>query len=441
MTKFEQAIQEITKAGGRPFMIGGFVRDEVLGVQSKDLDIEVFGLTTDQLIAALSKVGSPIIDDRKFGVIRLDCGLDWAVEFSLPRKDNATGERGFGGVFPDLSAFEAAKRRDFTFNAMSKNLITGEIVDPLGGLKDLMSGIIRHCDDVLFGTDPLRGVRGFRFAGQIDAKATPETAEVVRALVPEIAALAPEAMWSEFEKWAKRSIKPSRGLDFLVDTGMIVIFPEIETMIGLQQDPKWHPEGDVFAHTRHVVDAAAGKGVIAVLAALCHDMGKATTTVRHPETDRWVSPKHAQKGEAPTRSFLARIGAPKKVVEAVVEIVKEHMTHMGKDPITKTQARRLLVRLENASPADLFAVIEADHYCRPPLPVLFPERAQDLKDLCFEVENEIKPMVMGRHLQALGMKGGPHFGPILDAAFEAQIEGAFSNADAGVTWLKIQQII
>lgn len=441
MAKFEQAIQEIVQTGGRPFMIGGFVRDEVLDVQSKDLDVEVFGLDADQLIAALSKVGTPMIDDRKFGVTRLDCGLEWAVEFSLPRKDNATGERGFGGVFPNLSAFEAALRRDFTFNAMSKNLVTDEIIDPLNGLADLTSGVIRHCHDVLFGTDPLRGVRGFRFAGQIDAKVDPETAAIIGALVPKIAKLAPEAMWSEFEKWAKRSVKPSMGLDFLVDTGMIVIFPEIEAMIGKPQDPEWHPEGDVFDHTKHVVDAAAGKGVVAVLGALCHDMGKATTTVRHPETGRWVSPKHAGKGEAPTRSFLARIGAPKKIVEAVVEIVKDHMTHVGKDPITKTQARRLLVRLKNADQADLFAVIKADHSGRPPLLAEFPVRAQKLQDMCFEVENEVKPIVMGRHLQALGMVGGVHFGPILKAAFEAQMEGVFSDVDAGVAWLKVEGFV
>ena len=441
MNKFDQAIKEITQAGGRPFLAGGAVRDQHFNIKPKDLDVEVFHLTVEQLIAALSKVGKPSVDDRKFGVVRLDCGLAEAVEFSLPRKDNAGGERGFGGVFPDLPVAVAVRRRDFGFNAMLQNLNTGEIVDPLNGLSDLKARIIRHCDDDLFGQDPLRGIRGFRFAGLIDGVAAPETVEVVRALVPEIKKLTGSAIWSEFEKWAARSIKPSKGLKFLVDTGLIEMFPEIEALIGKPQDPVWHPEGDVFAHTCHVVDEAAGKGVVVVLGALCHDFGKATETFKCPDRDRWISPGHASAGEGPARSFLARIGAPKRIVEQVVEIVREHMVHIGREDVTKKQARRLLVRLENASPDDLFAVIEADHDGRPPLAKGLPKAAVDLKARCEEVANEIEPFVMGRHLIGEGMAPGPHFGPILREAFEAQVNGDFSDADEGVNWLKKSNLI
>jgi tRNA nucleotidyltransferase (CCA-adding enzyme) len=427
--------------GGRPFLAGGAVRDQFFNIKPKDLDVEVFHLTVEQLIAALSKVGKPNVDDRKFGVIRLDCGLAEAVEFALPRKDNAGGERGFGDVFPDLPVAIAVRRRDFGFNAMLQNLVTGEIVDPLNGLADLKAGIIRHCDDILFGQDPLRGIRGFRFAGLIDGEAAPETIRVIRALVPEIKKLTGSAIWSEFEKWTARSIRPSKGLKFLIDTGLIEMFPEIEALIGKLQDPVWHPEGDAFTHTCHVVDETAGKGVIAVLAALCHDFGKATTTHRSPDSDRWISPGHATAGEAPTRSFLARIGAPKRIVEQVVEIVREHMTHIGGGEMNKKRARRLLVRLAHASLDDLFAVIEADHSGRPPLAKGLPSQAQELKTLCTEVENEINPFVMGRHLMAEGLKPGVHFGPILEKAFEAQINGEFSNADEGVNWLKKSNLI
>lgn len=437
--KFNRAIQEIIEAGGRPHLVGGAVRDQFLGVESKDLDIEVFGLTADKLIAALSKVGTPNVDDKKFGVIRLDCGLAESVEFALPRKDNL-GERGFGGVFPNLSAREAALRRDFTFNAISQDLATDEIVDPLNGRRDLENRIIRHCDDTFFGQDPLRAIRGFRFAGLLDATVAPETKPIIKSLVPAVKELSGSALWSEFEKWTKRSVKPSKGLRFLIDTGLIEVFPEIEALVGCSQDSQWHPEGDVFEHTCHVLDAAAGQGVVVVLAALCHDFGKPLTTVKN-EAGCWTSPNHAAVGEAPTRSFLVRIGAPKKVVEQVVELVREHMVHVGTGEISKRQARRLLVRLNHASADDLFKVIEADHSGRPPLPVGLPDRAKELKARCEEVEGEVQPLVLGRHLIAEGLKPGRHFGAILKQAFEAQLDGLFGTPDEGVAFLRGQGVI
>lgn len=438
--KFKRAIEAIVKAGGRPNLIGGSVRDQFLNLKPKDLDVEVFHLTVEQLIAALSTVGHPNVDDRKFGVVRLDCGLAEAVEFSLPRKDNI-GERGFGGVFPDLPVQEAAVRRDFTFNSMSQNLITNEIIDPFDGLSDLRAGVIRHCHDRFFREDPIRGPRGFRFAGQINGVAAPETKVIIRSMSRAIRELPATSWWSEFEKWTSRSIVPSQGLRFLVDTGMIDVFPEIKALIDCPQDPEWHPEGDVFSHICHTVDAAAGQGLVPVLAALCHDFGKPIHTIKCPIKDRWISPGHAKAGEKPTRSFLARIGAPKAIIKQVVELVREHMVHLGSGVDSKRKARRLLVRLAHADVADLFRLIEADNKGRPPLNPGIPEQAKVLQATCESVANEVSPFVMGRHLIAFGMDPGPHFGPILREAFEAQIEGKFSDAVHGIDWLYEKELI
>lgn len=438
--EFRRAIEAIVQAGGHPNLVGGSVRDQFLNLKPKDLDVEVFHLTIEQLIEALSTVGYPNVDDRKFGVVRLDCGMVEAVEFSLPRKDNI-GERGFGGVFPNLSAREAALRRDFTFNAMSQSLITDVIIDPFDGLSDLRAGVIRHCHDQFFREDPIRGPRGFRFAGQINGVAAPETKVIIRSMSQAIRELSPTSWWGEFEKWSLRSIVPGQGLRFLVDTGMIDVFPEIKALIDCPQDPVWHPEGDAFNHTCHTVDAAAGQGPVPVLAALCHDFGKATHTVKCPIRDRWISPGHAAAGEEPTRSFLARIGAPKAIIKQVVELVREHMVHLGSGIDSKRKARRLLVRLAHASADDLFRVIEADHSGRPPLPAGLPERARTLQATCESVANEIDPVVLGRHLIASGMVPGRHFGPILREAFEAQIEGAFSDEVEGLVWLRERELI
>jgi len=219
------------------------------------------------------------------------------------------------------------------------------------------------------------------------------------------------------------------------------VFPEIKALIDCPQDPELHPEGDAFNHTCHTVDAAIGQGLVPVLAALCHDFGKSTHTVKCPIRDRWISPGHAEAGEAPTRSFLARIGAPKRIVEQVVEIVRQHMTHIGGGDINKKRARRLLVKLAHATVDDLFAAIEADHSGRPPLAKGLPARAQELKALCEEVENEISAFVLGRHLIVEGLTPGVHFGSILRKAFTAQINGEFSNAAEGVNWLKDSNLI
>ena len=438
MNKFNQAIQEIVKAGGNPHLVGGAVRDQMLMIRSKDFDVEVFGLTVEQLIEALEQVGTPNIDDGKFGVIRLNCDLPEPIEFALPRKDN-NGKRGFGDVFPNLSAKEAALRRDFTFNAISRNLITGTIIDPLGGIDDLEHRILRHCDDTFFVQDPLRAIRAFRFAGLLNASVAPETVPVLKSLIPQVKELSGSAMWSEWEKWASRSIKPSQGLKLLFNTGLIECFPEIEALVNCPQDSEWHPEGDVFTHTCHTVDAAAGKGVVVVLAALCHDFGKPTTTMKNDE-GRWISPKHARNGEDPTRSFLARIGAPNKTIEQVVEIVKDHMVHVNLAKFNKRQARRLLVRLQNANVDDLIAVIEADNSGRPPLPGGLPEAVKGLAALCDEVKNEVKPFVLGRHLIAEGLQPGKHFGPILKRVFEAQLDGLFSGVDEGIEWMRKNEL-
>ena len=230
-------------------------------------------------------------------------------------------------------------------------------------------------------------------------------------------------------------------------------FPEVAALAGTRQDPEWHPEGDVFVHTAHCCDALvqlddwqqAGPALrrILLFAVLAHDFGKPATTVQAERKGRlhWVSPGHEAAGGPLTETFLKRIGSPHELVEFVRPLVVNHLVHHhGNIEFSDTSVRRLARRLAPASIDQLGAVMRADHDGRPPLHS--PETLQRIdalrqkaRDLAL-VATAPKPLLLGRHLLALGLKPNPGFKAILDAAFEAQLEGAFSDEPNGVIWLR-----
>lgn len=436
----DKIIRAIITAGGRPMAVGGSVRDEVLGMEPKDRDIEVHGMSATQLAEVLSRFGKVNMVGASFGVIKLwSEGQDF--DFSLPRKDSkiGVGHKDFDvEILENTTPEEAAARRDFTWNSMFKDLITGDIIDPFGGRDDLKAGIIRHTGPQ-FAEDPLRVLRGMQFAGRFNMIVAPETAGLAFDLKMEFSSLAKERVWGEWEKWAAKSVKPSAGLMFLVRTDWITLFPEINDLIDCPQDPEWHPEGNVFNHTMHAVDQAALiadrdglNRVVMVLAALCHDMGKVDTT--ELKNGRLVSPGHAQH-TAPAKAFLARIGAPNVIVDAVVELTAKHMTHIGFSG-SKSQVRRLLHGLKHVTLDELVGIIEADHSARPPLPACMPVEAAAICFIAADVAAEVKPILMGRHLIELNVAPGPGMGIILKAALEAQLDGEFNDLAGAVEWVK-----
>lgn len=443
----------VDRYGWRVLAVGGWVRDRVIGALSKDLDVEVYGTyTIPELVQVLSALGKVDLVGRSFGVLKLRIdGID--LDVSTPRRENKAG-RGHKGFLvepdPTMTPMEAAARRDFTMNAMAFDPLSGEVLDFFGGREDLRRGVLRHVGPA-FAEDPLRVLRGFQFCGRFGLAAAPETVSLCRALREEYETLPKERIWMEWEKWARKSTQPSKGLAFLVQTGWIGFYPELQALIGLEQDPVWHPEGSVWEHTKRAVDAMAAicerEGIagedraILVFAALCHDLGKpAVTQVRDGKV---VSPGHDKAGEAPTRSLLARIGAPRALVERVVPMVATHMRHLGyrTDRARKERfVRRLAVDLRPATIAEWALVVEADHSARPPLAGGLPEAAAEIVRLAEELavrDAAPKPILMGRHLiEEMGWKPGPHFRPILEAAYQAQLDGAFSDVAGAIAWLK-----
>ena len=430
----------LNRAGGRLLLVGGTVRDLLLGQVPGEIDAEVSGLQTDQLTSLLSAKFPVEEIGKSFGVLKVK-GLP--IELSLPRTERKTGNghKGFTvEVAPNLSFPKASERRDFTCNALGLDPLSGELIDPHQGQQDIDHGILRNVGPA-FCEDPLRVLRGMQFIARFNFKAAPETIELCRSIP--IENLPPERLFGEWKKLIIKGKKPSLGLKFLKDVNWLPYFPEINALVDCEQDPEWHPEGDVWIHTLHCMDAFAlrktgndWEDLVVGVAVLCHDLGKPATTYRSKD-GRIRSPKHEPLGEEPTRSFLARLTRQVDLVEQVVPLVRRHLAPrvFYNDQASDGAIRRLARHVKRID--RLVRVAEADLAGRPPRKDKFPEgpwlldRAEGLK----VKDSEPKPIVLGRHLVARELEPGPNFGPILERCFEAQLDGDFDNESKGLAFL------
>lgn len=433
------------------YLVGGCVRDWLLGLPVKDFDLEVFGVPYEALERALARWGRTDLVGRSFGVVKLTLPGGAVFDFTLPRRDSkvAPGHRGFAIAFdPDITPREAATRRDFTMNALMFDPRRGEVLDFFGGRPDAERRVLRHTGPA-FVEDPLRVLRGMQFVARFALTAAPETVALCRTMQASHADLAIERVREEWFKWAGRSRVPSAGLRFLADTGWLAHYPELEALRDTPQDPEWHPEGDVFTHTSHCCDALAGlpgwqaadetTRIVLSLAVLTHDLGKPATTRREPRAGevRIVSPGHEEAGVSAAESFLTRINTPRAIVERVLPLVCNHMAHW--QDVTDRMVRRLARRLEPESIENLCLVITADAMGRPPRPPRVPAGVTELRTRAAALQVQArapKPVLRGRHLLELGLTPGPAMGEIVDAAYEAQLEGAFADLPGACRWLQ-----
>jgi tRNA nucleotidyltransferase (CCA-adding enzyme) len=436
---------------GRAYLVGGAVRDALMGQPAgRDFDIEVFGVDYEQLAQSLSRWGRTDLVGRSFGVVKLNTGSEFHYDFTVPRQDSkvAPGHKGFEVAFaPALTPGEAAARRDFTINAIMYDPRARQTLDFFGGASDLRNRILRHTS-AAFVEDPLRVLRGMQFAARFGLTAAPETIALCRRIKSSCSELAVERVREEWYKWAQSSDVPSLGLRFLVDTGWIDHFPEIKAMIGVPQEPEWHPEGDVFVHTCHCCDALARleqwraedppSRIAHMLAVLAHDFGKPGVTRQEIKDGRTriISPGHEEIGAEVAVSFLERIGAPEAVRARVLPLVRNHLFHWNS--MTDRAVRRLAKRLEPENIQGLCLVMTADSMGRPPRPAVEPEHVRLLLEKAHELQVRQKPpdpILMGRHLIELGLEPGQSFGAILHRAYDAQLEGAFFDLTQAWQWL------
>ena len=428
-----QVAELVREAGGRAHFVGGCVRDALLGKRLVDFDIEVFGLDADALQRTLAPTFELDLVGESFGVLKLRGA---PVDVALPRRESkrGRGHRGFDiESDPALSEREAAARRDFTVNAMAWDPIAERLVDPFGGRSDLERGILRHTSE-RFVDDPLRVLRAAQFVARFAWEVAEETLELCQRIEPE--GLAVERIEVEWRKLLLRGRRPGLGLHFLADCGWIRYFPELDDLRGCPQDPEWHPEGDVFVHTAHVLDAFATERVgdeeedwIVGLGCLCHDLGKPATTVF--VDGRWRSPAHEPAGAEPTRKLLARLSRRADLAEQVVPLVEHHLKprQLHEAAAGDAAVRRLArkVRIDR-----LVRVSRADARGRPPRSDAEDAAGQWLLGRARELEvaaQAPRPLIQGRHLIDLGLEPGPSFGPILEAWFERQLEGEFRDLE------------
>jgi tRNA nucleotidyltransferase (CCA-adding enzyme) len=387
---------------------------------------------------------------KSFGVIKFvgESGGQW--DFSLPRRDSkmSPGHKGFEVEFdPAIEPREAAGRRDFTINALMYDPRTGEYLDFFGGREDLQNRVLRHTSPA-FVEDPLRVLRGMQFVARFDLTPAAETVALCQSIVHTFPELAVERVGMEWFKWALAERRPSAGLRFLQDTGWLRHFPEIAALDGTPQEPDWHPEGDVFTHTSHCCDAlaelpewrAADETTRRVLmfAVLAHDFAKPQTThiAERGGRQRIVSPGHDEQGGPVAEVFLTRINAPNEIKARVVPLVRHHMAHL--QTISDRSVRRLANFLQPATIAELCLVMTADQFGRPPKPREPHAGTMELRVRAEELSLRNaapKPLLQGRHLIARGMRPGKEFGALLEEAFDAQLEGQFTDLKSALAWL------
>ncbi|MDO5580401.1 MAG: HD domain-containing protein [Planctomycetia bacterium] len=467
-------IFKILRSGGASdvLIVGGHVRDTIMDLESKDIDLEVYGLTFQNIIEILSPFFRINAVGQSFGVLKVNNEIDIA----LPRRESkaGVGHTQFDiQSDPYLDPYTAFSRRDFTINAIGMRE-DGSFYDPYHGIDDIKNKRLRAVGPA-FKDDPLRVLRGMQFAARFGFTMDQQTIDFCQQVRPEFEQLSKERIYEEWKKWILKGLYPSKGLLVLEQTKWIDCFPELSALAGCPQNPKWHPEGDVWKHTQLVCDAmkhqilahnsadapfasdpfTEEEQLILMFAALTHDFGKPSTTAPD-ENGVLRSLDHAKEGTEIAQAFLENMRAPIFLAENVCPLVREHMGAMalsGDEAPSPRTVRRLACRLDPAnirlwaylcqadalgtgsSGAPIHGEITEESLANAKVHFKADRWLEIARQLNLEKEKPT-PLVQGRNLISLGIGTGPSMGKILKQAFEAQLDGEFSTPEEGIEWIK-----
>lgn len=430
LNKLIQISKDIHSEGGDVYFVGGYVRDNILGLDNKDIDVEIHNISVDKVKNILSKYGSVDIVGASFGVLMLR-GLD--IDFAFPRTESRTGSKHTDfeiTVNPYLGLEDASKRRDFTMNSIMQNVLTGEYIDLHGGISDIKNKVIKYVDKETFVEDALRPLRACQFASRLGFKVDPSVINLAKTM--DYKNLSKERIVVELDKGLLKSDKPSIALNYLLEMGILnQIIPELVDLKGCEQNKEFHPEGDVWNHTMLVIDKGAqlkhktNNPRFFMYACLLHDIGKPSTT-EFDEKGILRSKNHDKVGADIAVSILNRLTTEKEIAKYVYSLTKYHMVAHKLLELKDYKIKKIML---DCDINDLLILNTCDISGRESSESSI-QRLSKVKSK-FEKINElseggfgvIEPYIQGRNLIELGMKPSKEFGELIKASFELQLQG------------------
>lgn len=473
--RIARAVSELDSEPGhehispRALVVGGFVRDGLIGVESKDLDLEVYGVSAKRLDALLELLYPGKVNrvGDAFCVLKVNLGSGVDIDVSIPRRESkkGTGHRDFeiqGDPF--LSIEDAARRRDFTMNAVAADLLSGELIDLFGGIEDLKKGILKVTDPERFIDDPLRVYRAVQFVGRFGLEVDPNSLSLLHQMVDagELEHLKSERITEEIKKLLLKSEKPSVGFELMRALGITEKYmPELHALLGVEQEPEWHPEGDVWIHTMMVVDQAARlirlptrsyteeEKLQVLISALCHDFGKPATT--EVSEGRIRSIGHEAAGVEPVQSFLRRFNFGQSLEHAAVTCAQRHLVpgtllrQLENGTLNDTGYRRAVAttcrKIFPLSTAVFLTVSESDSRGRT---IPGCEKSAYLPGIRFaEIvardgleQSGRSPLLKGRDLIELGLTPGPNFGRLIEKVESLRDLGQIGTREEAIEYIK-----
>lgn len=423
-------LSTIHDAGYTAVFAGGSVRDRILGRTPKDYDIATNALP-EQIEALFPKT---VAVGKAFGVIVV---VEDQIETEVATFRTDGGYQ--DGRRPDYVDFcgaeEDAKRRDFTVNGMFYNPIDDEVLDYVGGRDDLDQKIIRAIGDPdkRFAEDHLRMLRAVRFTHTLGFTIEPSTREAIKAHAADLAKISAERIENEFSRILTESIRPGDALKELVELGLIEhIVPEILPMIGQEQPPEFHPEGDVFEHTCLMLNLMKNPTRALAYTVLLHDVGKPDTAFMGEDRLRFHG--HEVKSAEMAEGILSRLRLPTKEKQAILTAIRGHMRFKDVQKMNKSTLRKLMgaetfdleLELHRVDCAGSHGLLDNYHFLL--------EKAEQMDD-----EPALPDRwVSGKDLKRMGIQPGPQMGKLLQSAYDAQLEGRFDSKEKLLDWIKTQ---
>lgn len=421
--------KRLTEAGHLAYFAGGCVRDRLLGKEPKDFDIAT-SATPEQvtrIFPGSNEVGA------HFGVV-IAKSQGVMVEIATFRTDGSYHD----GRRPEQVTFstpeEDAQRRDFTINGLFEDPATGEVIDFVGGRADLDAKVLRAIGDPAdrFAEDSLRLMRAVRFATTLGFEIESATWSAMLEHADGLQRISVERIRDEFSRTLLLPAR-ARGLELLVDSGLVKYFlPEVLELIGCEQPPEWHPEGDVYVHTRIMLEMLGDSAPLDLcLAVLLHDIAKPPTQTFDSDSGRIRFNGHDALGATMAEEILRRLRYPNDVIAAVSFMVSRHMQFMNVQQMRTSKLKRFMAEQTFPLELELHRVdCASSNGFTENLDFLIERRDQ------FAAEPLIPPpLLTGRDLIALGLNPGPRFKELLEAVQTEQLEGRLADRDSAISWV------